>query len=102
MLAAHPRLPFQFPRSQLQSFALVAIAATALACLTTAQAGIALLHEGQVVPWAGLLKARLVDWYACAIFTPLLFWLARRYPLERGHWPQRLPILLLSAVPIAP
>ncbi|HEX5007055.1 MAG TPA: LytTR family DNA-binding domain-containing protein [Hyphomonadaceae bacterium] len=89
------------PASSLQLVALVGIAATALAFLTTAQAGIALLHEGQVVPWVGLLKARLVDWYACALFMPVLFWLARRFPIERGHWQQRLPILLLAAVPIA-
>ena len=102
MLAAHPRLPpFAVSRSQLQFFALVATAATALAFLTTAQAGIALLYEGQAVPWIGLLKARLVDWYACAVFMPLVFWLARRYPLARERWAQHLPILLLAALPIA-
>jgi hypothetical protein len=92
MHAARP--PFQF-------LALVGLAATALALLTTAQAGIALAHEGQAVPWIGLLKARLVDWYACALFMPLLYLLARRYPIRRDRWQQHLPILLLAAVPVA-
>jgi hypothetical protein len=88
-------------RPQLQFLALVGLAATALALLTTAQAGIALAHEGQAVPWVGLLKARLVDWYACALFMPLLCVLVRRYPIRRDRWQQHLPILLLAAVPVA-
>jgi hypothetical protein len=81
--------------------ALVGITATALALLTTAQEGVALLYAGQAVPWLGLFKARLVDWYACALFVPLLIGLVRRYPIDRPRWPHRLPILLLAAVPVA-
>jgi hypothetical protein len=87
--------------SQARFLALVGIAATALALITTAQAGVALVHDGQAVPWTGLLKARLVDWYACAIFMPALCWLARRYPVHQGAWSRNLPILLLAAVPVA-
>jgi LytTr DNA-binding domain len=81
--------------------ALIGITATALALLTTAQDGVALWHAGQGVPWLGLFKARLVDWYACALFVPLLIGLVRRYPIDRARWPHHLPILLLAAVPIA-
>ena len=81
--------------------ALVGITATALALLTTAQEGVALLYVGQAVPWLGLFKARLVDWYACALFVPVLIGLVRRYPMDRPRWPHHLPILLLTAVPIA-
>jgi len=77
------------------------IAATALALLSTAQEGVALWHAGQQVPWSGLFKARLVDWYACAVFVPLLLWLVRRYPVDRQRWSHHLPILLLAAVPVA-
>jgi len=102
MLAAHPRLPsFEVSRLQFRFLAVVGIAATALALLTTAQAGIALVHAGRAVPWVGLLEARLVDWYSCAIFMPFVFWLARRYPIRRDCWQQRLPIVLLAGVPIA-
>jgi len=82
-------------------YALIAVTATALALLTTAQAGVALVHEGQAVPWAGLLKARLVDWYACALFMPVLLALVRRYPIRCDTWAHHLPVLLLASVPIA-
>jgi hypothetical protein len=88
-------------RSPLQFVPLVVAAATALALMTAAQEGIALAHEGESVPWAGLLKARLVDWYACALFMPVLLWLVGRYPADRQRWPRNLPILLLAAIPIA-
>jgi len=83
------------------SFALVLTAATALALLTTAQEGVALWHAGEPVPWLGLFKARLVDWYACAVFVPLLLVLVRRYPLDRQSWQTHLPILLFAAIPVA-
>ena len=86
---------------QTQLLMAIAAVATVLALLTTAQAGLALAHEGQEIPWAGLLKARLVDWYCCALFMPLLFWLARRYPVDRQQWTRTLPIHLLASVPIA-
>jgi hypothetical protein len=88
-------------RPQVQLVALVVAAATALALLTTAQAGFAIAYQGEAAPWTGLLKARLVDWYACALFMPALFWLARRYPIRRDTWQRHLPVLLLAAVPIA-
>lgn len=87
--------------SQIQFLAVVGIAATFLALLTTAQAGFALLHEGQDAPWTGLLKARLVDWYCCALFLPVLCWLARRWTVTPKTWVRALPIHLLAAVPIA-
>ncbi len=86
---------------QTQLLMAIAVVATVLALLTTAQAGLALAHEGQEIPWAGLLKARLVDWYSCALFMPLLFWLARRFPVDRQQWTRTLPIHLLASVPIA-
>jgi two-component system LytT family response regulator len=81
--------------------AAIALAATALALLTTAQAGFAIAYQGEPAPWVGLLKARLVDWYACALFMPMLIWLVRRYPIRRDSWQHHLPVLLLAAVPIA-
>jgi hypothetical protein len=81
--------------------ALIGVTATAFALLTTAQEGVALLYAGQAVPWLGLFKARLVDWYACALFVPLLIGLVRRYPIDRPRWPHHLSILLLAALPIA-
>jgi two-component system LytT family response regulator len=89
------------PRISPVQLAAIVAAATALALLTTAQAGIAIAYQGEAAPWVGLLKARLVDWYACALFMPALMWLVRRYPIRRDSWQHHLPLLLLAAVPIA-
>jgi two-component system LytT family sensor kinase len=43
-------------------------------------------YTGATVQWARILPLRLADWYTCALFTPLLFWLVRRYPIERAAW----------------
>ena len=40
-------------------------------------------------------------WYLWAALTPLIFWLSRRYGLERGSWPSRLFVLLGAGVLIA-
>src|SRR5215212_3942263 len=34
-------------------------------------------YVGEAVQWRELLPIRLADWYTCAIFTPLFFWLVR-------------------------
>ena len=50
-------------------------------------------------PWWYYLLAWLVDVYIWAFLTPLMLWLGRRFPLERGNWLPRAGLhLLLSAV----
>lgn len=86
---------------QLPLLAAIAAAAGALALLTTVQAGAALAYAGQSIPWNGLLRARLVDWYAYAIFAPGLFRLACRVPITRGGWQRPLAFYLLLGLPVA-
>jgi hypothetical protein len=102
MLAAHPGpLPLAPRQPFLQRLAIVAGAATAFAVLTTFQEGFALRYAGESAPWVGLLKARLVDWYACALLMPVIFWFSKRFPMMPGRWRHHLPILLLASVPLA-
>jgi len=35
-------------------------------------------YTGAPVSWSRVLPLRLADWYTCAMFTPLCFWLVRR------------------------
>ena len=35
------------------------------------------MRDNRPVPWTPVLIDRLADWYTCAIFTPLFFWLVR-------------------------
>src|SRR3954468_17340993 len=75
---------------------------TVLALMSASQTAIFIALRGQPVPWEALILGRLADWYSCAIFTPLFFWLARRFPLERGAWKRNLllfvPIGIVAVV----
>jgi hypothetical protein len=50
----------------------------------------------------GTLGARLIEQLSIAYFAALLFpgvvWVARRWPLGRGHWLERLPVHVLAAL----
>jgi two-component system, LytTR family, sensor kinase len=49
-------------------------------------------------PWWYYLLAWLVEVYIWAFLTPVMLWLGRRFPLERGNWLPRVGLhLLLSA-----
>lgn len=66
--------------------ALVAALWTLLGLLSTLQAAVARVRDGNEVVWAPLLVDRFTDWYSCAIFTPAYIWLARRAPITRESW----------------
>ena len=84
-------LPYQ---PQLSRWALVALvgAATAFALVSTVQAAAYLNYSGEPIPWFGLLKARLVNWYLYAAFVPLLWRMALRWPVDRSSWKRRVPL----------
>ena len=69
---------------------------TALALLSAVQSVIFLSSINQAVEWGPILLARLGDWYTCAVFTPVYFWLVRRYPIDRGHWNLSIPLHLVT------
>src|SRR5436305_2355630 len=49
-------------------------------------------------PWWHYLTSWLTGVYLCALFTPVILWLGRRFPIERRVWPRRVALhLLLSA-----
>ena len=37
-------------------------------------------------PWWHYLVSWLIGVYLCALLTPLIFWLSRRFPIERQNW----------------
>lgn len=71
---------------------------TVLALLSASQVAITLAARGQEFLWSQLILGRLADWYTCAIFTPPLLWLGRRYPLEPGVWRRHLPIHAAASI----
>lgn len=58
---------------------------TALGLLSALQTSVYYMRDGRPVPWNPILIDRLTDWYTCAIFTPVFFWLVRAIPWERGR-----------------
>lgn len=78
------------------------IAWTVLAFASVLQLAVAFSQLGQPMPWRTVVPERLVDWYTCALFTPVCFWLARRYPLTEGSWRIALPgYLVVTTICIA-
>ena len=79
---------------QAKPFALLLAVATALALVSVAQGAAYLAYAGKPIPWAGMLKGRLTDWYLCALFVPLLYRLAVTRPIHRKSWVRVLPLHL--------
>jgi hypothetical protein len=88
-------------RSTASRWLLGFLAWTVLALLSAGQFALALGAEGRAFEWSWLLPNRLVDWYSCAIFTPLFFWLARRYPIAQGRWVRHVPVHLVAAAAVS-
>lgn len=86
------------PTQRPQAWALLFAGATLLAFISTAQSAAALSYGGAPVPWIGLLKARLVDWYGCALFVPALHWLAVARPIDRAGWTATVPLHLAASL----
>ena len=88
-----------FPFERPTPVAILFAAATLLAFASTLQAGVELGYGGESVPWIGLLKARLVNWYLYALFVPLLWWLALACPVRHGRLV--VPLLVHAAAGVA-
>lgn len=56
---------------------------TLIALLSASQTGLARAYDGEPVDWGRILRLSVADWYTCAAFTPVVFWMVRRWPLER-------------------
>ena len=50
------------------------------------------LYAHQALGWGEALYLGLSEWYIWAGLSPALFYLARRFPLSRGHWGRSLSI----------
>lgn len=55
-------------------------------------------YSGQPITWRSALILALTDWYVWAALSPLIIWLARRFPLEPQSWRRGLLIQLPAGV----
>jgi len=67
---------------------------TFLAAFSSSQTVVYLSQRGQPIVWWDMLTGRFADWYTCALFTPVFFWMGRRYPIDRKSWRIMLPVTL--------
>lgn len=72
---------------------------TVLATLSASQSILRLRFENRPVDLDRLIPGTFVSWYSCAIFTPVFFWAARRFPIDGRDWIRHVPLhLALCAV----
>lgn len=69
---------------------------TVVGLFFSSQTYLAYTYAGRSIPWSGALFLGLSEWYVWAALSPLLLFLARRYPLGRGSWFRSLLIHLLA------
>ncbi len=71
---------------------------TLLGLFFASQTALIYQYRQHWVPWALVIKLSLSEWYIWAAFTPVILWLARKFPLERGRWPRSLLVHLPASV----
>ncbi len=58
---------------------------TLLALFFASQTGMTYLYGQGSAPWSFIVKLALSEWYIWAALSPVVVWLARRFPFERGR-----------------
>jgi two-component system, LytTR family, sensor kinase len=77
------------------------IAYTPIALFSISESVLKDLRDGRTIAWGETLLGRALEEYTCAVCVPVLFWLVDRFPIDRRHWMQHAPILLLGAIAVA-
>jgi two-component system LytT family sensor kinase len=73
---------------------------TLIGLFFTSQIYFARLYTERPLPWFKALTIQLTGAYLWALATPLVLWLARRFPFERQHWLRNLAIHVGVSVPL--
>jgi signal transduction histidine kinase len=71
---------------------------TLLGLIDAGQMSVVFLLAERPFAWWQVMAVGCADWYMWAALTPLVLWLARRYPFRASVWPRRL--LLHTAVSV--
>jgi two-component system LytT family sensor kinase len=70
-------------RRSVRNWLAVAGGWTALALFFAVSASLTYLSTGRAANWSLSIRRSLLEWWLWALLTPVVVWLARRYPLER-------------------
>jgi len=71
---------------------------TVLGLLFTGQVVIDYAYAGHPLAWWRAMALALIEWYLWALATPIVVWLARRFRLDRRHWPGSLAVHVPASV----
>ncbi|HEX8652671.1 MAG TPA: histidine kinase [Pyrinomonadaceae bacterium] len=71
---------------------------TLIGLFFTSQLYLARLYTEKPLAWLNVLVVQLAGSYLWALATPLILWLARRFPFERRHWLRNLSVHLSVSV----
>jgi len=55
-------------------------------------------QNGANVSWLDVYPGYMIDFYLWGAASPFIFWLSRRFPVERGHLASRVVLHLLIAL----
>ena len=70
---------------------------TLIGVLFSIQVYFATIYSERPVAWSRSLFSQLLDTSLMALVTPLIFWLARRYPVEQSNWLRHVFIHIAAA-----
>ena len=59
------------------------------------------LITGDPTPWPGMLAAWLIGSWVLAALAPIVFWLGRRFPIQKRLWARRVGLHLLFSIGFA-
>ncbi|MFW6084870.1 MAG: sensor histidine kinase [Gemmatimonadota bacterium] len=84
----------------LRLFGIALALATAIGLFSTVLLKVALTGSGNALTWAEAATG-WIDWYIWAALTPLVVWLALRFPITADGWPRTVSVHVLLAVVVS-
>jgi two-component system, LytTR family, sensor kinase len=74
---------------------------TCLGLVNVTQSYVNRYHAGQPIVWSEMLVTSFADWWLWAALTPLILYLARRFPLEPPAWRRHLLVHVAASAAAA-
>ncbi|MFQ5637373.1 MAG: sensor histidine kinase [bacterium] len=72
--------------------------ATLFGLFFTTQSYLTYVYRNHNPDFLASLSVTIPDWYVWAVLTPFIFWLAQRFPFERGKWARSLLLHLVIGI----
>lgn len=80
---------------------LLFLVATLLGLFSASRLYITYNYGDYTITWGRAMALAMPDWYAWALLTPLIYWLAGRFPIERNHLRRNLAIHIPASIALS-